>query len=73
MRGGVYLILTLPNSATAYPAHDEVLEIRPASKENYTLRGYAYGGGGRRIQRVEISLDKGNSRVSISCLLCSGY
>ena len=29
--------------------------------ECYTVRGYAYNGGGRRITRVEISLDKGRS------------
>lgn len=57
------------NSAVAYPAHDEVLEIAPkaqeeGSKEMYALRGYAYGGGGRRVQRVEISLDKGKSTIS---------
>ena len=57
------------NSAIAQPAHDEVLEItRKAqsaeAEEMYTLRGYAYGGGGRRIQRVDISLDKGKSTPS---------
>jgi len=46
------------NSAIAYPAHDERLAIATA-QEYYTARGYAYGGGGRRITRVEISLDKG--------------
>ncbi|KAF8430397.1 hypothetical protein EV426DRAFT_556759 [Tirmania nivea] len=54
------------NSAIAYPAHDEILEIKPKAQdamveEKYTLRGYAYGGGGRRVQRVEISLDKGKT------------
>lgn len=46
------------NSAIAYPAHDEKLSLA-AAKPNYTVRGYAYGGGGRRVTRVEISLDKG--------------
>jgi nitrate reductase (NAD(P)H) len=46
-----------PNSATVYPAHDEVLNLENA-KEFYRARGYAYSGGGRRITRVEISLDK---------------
>ena len=27
----------------------------------YTLRGYAYSGGGRRINRVEITLDGGKT------------
>ena len=48
------------NSAIAYPAHDECLDIESA-RENYTLRGYAYGGGGRRVTRVELSLDKGKT------------
>jgi nitrate reductase (NAD(P)H) len=48
------------NSATAYPAHEEQLCLvnRP---ETYRARGYAYGGGGRRITRVEVTLDKGKS------------
>lgn len=50
------------NSAIAYPAHDEKLVIGAnPEKQKYTLKGYAYGGGGRRITRVEISLNKGRS------------
>lgn len=45
------------NSAIAYPAHEERLCLLGAL-EKYKIRGYAYGGGGRRITRVEISLDK---------------
>ena len=48
------------NSAIAYPAHDENINLTEA-EENYNVRGYAYGGGGRRVTRVEISLDKGRS------------
>jgi len=29
------------------------------SDGSYTVRGYAYGGGGRRVTRVEVSLDEG--------------
>ncbi|KAF2265914.1 nitrate reductase [Lojkania enalia] len=49
-----------PNSAIAYPAHDEqvLLAEAPAS---YTVKGYAYSGGGRRITRVEISINKGKT------------
>lgn len=48
------------NSAIAYPAHDEQIALsRP--EESYSIRGYAYGGGGRRITRVEVSLDKGKN------------
>ncbi|KAF9063043.1 nitrate reductase [NADPH] [Rhodocollybia butyracea] len=48
------------NSAAVYPQHNEELRITsPAAK--YTARGYAYGGGGRRITRVEVSLDNGKS------------
>ncbi|OAG00994.1 nitrate reductase [Paraphaeosphaeria sporulosa] len=49
-----------PNSATAVPAHDEKLELATAP-EYYTVQGYAYSGGGRRITRVQISLDQGKS------------
>jgi len=48
------------NSAIAYPAHDEQLSIVGAP-EFYTVKGYAYGGGGRRVTRVEVSIDKGKS------------
>ncbi|KAF1811577.1 nitrate reductase-like protein [Eremomyces bilateralis CBS 781.70] len=49
------------NSAIAYPAHDEVLPLSTRAVETYDVRGYAYGGGGRRITRVEITLDKGKT------------
>lgn len=48
------------NSATAYPAHDERLNFVHGTK-TYRAQGYAYGGDGRRITRVEITLDKGKS------------
>ncbi|BCR86405.1 nitrate reductase NiaD [Aspergillus chevalieri] len=48
------------NSAAVYPQHNEELELSSASP-TYTAKGYAYAGGGRRITRVEISLDKGKS------------
>ena len=48
------------NSATAYPAHEEQLCLVDGP-ETYRVRGYAYGGGGRRVTRVEISLDKGQT------------
>ena len=45
------------NSAIACPDHDEILD--PAWDSSYTLKGYAYAGGGRRITRVELSFDDG--------------
>ncbi|KAL4900354.1 nitrate reductase [NADPH] [Aspergillus multicolor] len=48
------------NSAAAYPQHKETLDLATA-RPIYTAKGYAYAGGGRRITRVEISLDKGKS------------
>ena len=49
------------NSAIAKPDHDETLIISKHSQsdDSYTVRGYAYGGGGRRVTRVEVSLDEG--------------
>jgi nitrate reductase (NAD(P)H) len=49
-----------PNSAICYPAHDEKLSLLH-DPQRYRGRGYAYSGGGRRITRVEISVDKGTS------------
>jgi nitrate reductase (NAD(P)H) len=48
------------NSATAFPAHEEQLCLKGAPQK-YRARGYAYGGGGRRITRVEVTLDKGKT------------
>lgn len=48
------------NSAMAYPAHEEQLCLLNGP-EKYRIKGYAYGGGGRRVTRVEISVDKGRT------------
>ncbi|OOQ82853.1 Nitrate reductase [NADPH] [Penicillium brasilianum] len=48
------------NSVAAYPEHEETLDLL-SSEKTYTAKGYAYAGGGRRITRVEVSLDKGKS------------
>ncbi|KAJ5917698.1 Eukaryotic molybdopterin oxidoreductase [Penicillium verhagenii] len=48
------------NSVAAFPEHEEVLDLTTAGS-TYTAKGYAYAGGGRRITRVDISLDKGKS------------
>ena len=48
------------NSAIAYPAHEEQ-QCLVGGPEKYRVKGYAYGGGGRRVTRVEISIDKGRS------------
>ncbi|GLC36090.1 hypothetical protein PLESTB_001381700 [Pleodorina starrii] len=47
------------NSAVARPWHDEV--IRLDANKPYTMRGYAYAGGGRKIIRCEVSLDDGKT------------
>lgn len=49
-----------PNSAICYPQHEEQICVTGESS-TYNARGYAYSGGGRRITRVEVSLDKGKS------------
>ncbi|KAI9923805.1 hypothetical protein AWENTII_010134 [Aspergillus wentii] len=48
------------NSAAAYPQHNEELDLASTGL-TYTAKGYAYAGGGKRVTRVEISLDKGKS------------
>ncbi|EEQ28849.1 hypothetical protein McanMca71_001087 [Microsporum canis] len=47
------------NSAIAYPQHDE--EVVVSSTPSYTIKGYAYGGGGRQVSRIEVSLDSGKT------------
>ena len=49
------------NSAIVYPQHNESVQL--SSSSTYNVRGYAYGGGGRRINRIELSLDKGSSEL----------
>ncbi|KAJ3572920.1 hypothetical protein NPX13_g4883 [Xylaria arbuscula] len=50
------------NSATCYPAHNEILDLH-GSPSAYNVRGYAYAGGGKRITRVEVTLDKGKTWI----------
>jgi len=45
------------NSAMSSPAHGEVLPLSTSGP--YTLKGWAYSGGGRKVTRVETSLDGG--------------
>ncbi|EXJ78404.1 nitrate reductase [NADPH] [Capronia coronata CBS 617.96] len=56
-----YAIFDLnPNSAICYPEHEEKICLTDTPPV-YKTRGYAYSGGGRRITRVEITLDKGKT------------
>ena len=48
------------NSAICYPAHGETVSLS-VKKSSYKVRGYAYGGGGKRITRMEVTLDKGKT------------
>ncbi|GAA6022863.1 hypothetical protein JCM11491_007022 [Sporobolomyces phaffii] len=48
------------NSAIARPAHDEKLVVRrDVVGATYKVEGYVYAGGGRRVTRVEVTLDEG--------------
>ncbi|KAL2260616.1 hypothetical protein VTK26DRAFT_5319 [Humicola hyalothermophila] len=51
------------NSAICYPAHDERVPLLggAAAEETYKLRGYAYSGGGKRVTRLEVTLDQGRT------------
>ncbi|GAA5999899.1 hypothetical protein JCM10207_005962 [Rhodosporidiobolus poonsookiae] len=49
------------NSAIARPAHDEKLVLSPETAPTYTVQGYVYAGGGRRVNRVDITLDDGKT------------
>ncbi|KAJ5676988.1 Eukaryotic molybdopterin oxidoreductase [Penicillium maclennaniae] len=48
------------NSVAVYPQHEEIL-VPASAGPTYTAKGYAYTGGGRRITRVEVSLDNGKT------------
>lgn len=58
-----YIITDLnTNSAIAKPAHNETISFNARESSNtYRLAGYAYAGGGRRITRVELTLDAGQT------------
>ncbi|KAL2643155.1 hypothetical protein R1flu_010742 [Riccia fluitans] len=48
------------NSAITTPAHNEILPFDSIQKP-YAVKGYAYSGGGRKVTRVEVSLDGGET------------
>ncbi|XP_024545152.1 nitrate reductase [NADH] [Selaginella moellendorffii] len=58
-----YLINELNiNSVITTPAHGDSLPINPVSIQSpYRMRGYAYSGGGRKVTRVEVTLDGGET------------
>ena len=50
------------NSVITKPAHGERINLSEIRKgETYSVEGYAYGGGGHEVQRVEVSLDGGQN------------
>ncbi|TKW41799.1 hypothetical protein SEVIR_1G341300v4 [Setaria viridis] len=50
------------NSVITTPGHDEVLPINALTTQRpYTIKGYAYSGGGRKVTRVEVTLDGGET------------
>jgi len=49
------------NSAICYPAHDEIVPLTDEAKKVYKLKGYGYAGGGRRVGRMEVTLDQGKT------------
>lgn len=50
------------NSVIVKPAQGERIELTRARRgETYRVQGYAYDGGGHEVQRVEVSLDGGDS------------
>ncbi|GJP70858.1 hypothetical protein CLOP_g15990 [Closterium sp. NIES-67] len=50
------------NSAIVSPDHGDVVALEGgAGMQQLTLKGYAYSGGGRKVTRVEITLDGGNT------------
>jgi len=49
------------NSVIAAPDHNETISIAKNISKEYSVTGYAYTGGGRKITRVEVSIDGGES------------
>ncbi|KAK2429630.1 sulfite oxidase [Trifolium repens] len=50
------------NSVITTPCHDEILPINSwTTQRPYTLKGYSYSGGGRKVTRVEVTMDGGET------------
>ncbi|PWZ01233.1 putative nitrate reductase [Testicularia cyperi] len=50
------------NAAVCSPDHNQTLPIDASStSDDFAIEGYAYTGGGKRVTRVEVSLDDGLS------------
>ncbi|CAH9083757.1 unnamed protein product [Cuscuta epithymum] len=50
------------NSVITTPSHEEILPINAWTTQHpYTLRGYAYSGGGKKVTRVEVTMDGGET------------
>ncbi|XP_010538973.1 PREDICTED: nitrate reductase [NADH] 2-like [Tarenaya hassleriana] len=50
------------NSVITTPSHQEILPINVFTTQRlYTLKGYAYSGGGKRVTRVEVTTDCGET------------
>ncbi|XP_047341866.1 nitrate reductase [NADH]-like [Impatiens glandulifera] len=48
------------NSVITTPCHEEILPINAWSTQKpYIMRGYAYSGGGKKVTRVEVTMDGG--------------
>lgn len=48
------------NSVISTPAHGEIFSLNDhMAQKPYEMKGYAYSGGGRKVIRVEVSLDSG--------------
>jgi nitrate reductase (NAD(P)H) len=49
------------NSAILTPAHGQTIKVHSNLDEHVDFQGYAYDGGGRKITRVEVTLDDGET------------
>ncbi|OEL14527.1 Nitrate reductase [NADH] 1 [Dichanthelium oligosanthes] len=50
------------NSVITTPGHDEILPVNANTTQGaYTIKGYAYSGGGKKVTRVEVTLDGGET------------
>lgn len=50
------------NSVITTPGHEEMLPINSFTTQRpYVMRGYSYSGGGRKVTRVEVTLDGGET------------
>ncbi|KAJ3361845.1 hypothetical protein HDU91_003702 [Kappamyces sp. JEL0680] len=61
------------NSAILFPEHDSSVSVPDKWGDDVAFQGYAYDGGGRKISKIELTMDDGKTWVDGSFSYAEGY